>query len=268
MTVTLKQGDCLELMKNISDGSIDMILCDLPYGTTKCKWDSIIPFDKLWAQYKRVLKSSGVAILTGVEPFSSALIMSNAENFVEKLTWIKHKPSNFMAAKYRHMKYTEDIIVFKRDKKDKAYTFNKQKILRTNERIRQAQKGKSKQRTGGSIVSCKTKFKSREWSEYDADFKNPIDYIQIPGIVNNSKEKVDHPTQKPVRLLEYLIKTYSNEGETVLDNCMGSGSTGVAAIKLKRNFIGIELDKEYFDIAKQRIDEKLLSNESFLYAKK
>lgn len=250
----LRFGDCLELMKDIPDKSIDMILCDLPYGTTKCRWDVIIPFDKLWEQYNRIIKNGGVIALFGTEPFTSQLINSNIKAYKEKITWIKHKPSNFACARFMHLKYTEDIVIFAY----KSHTFNKQLQPRKSERIKQGQKGNTKKRytvrDDGNEVSMNTQYPPKSWNEYDADFKNPMDYIEIPSVVNNSKEKVDHPTQKPVKLLEHLIKTYTNEGETVLDNCMGSGSTGVACINTDRNFIGIEKDEKYFNIAKERIE--------------
>lgn len=255
MKADLIKGDCLEKMKNIPDKSIDMILCDLPYGTTKCKWDIIIPFDKLWEQYNRVIKDNGVIVLFGSEPFTSQLINSNIKAYKEKLTWIKHKPSNFACARYMHLKYTEDIVVFAY----KSHTFNKQLQPRKSERFRQGQKTNDKKRTtvrtDGNEVSMSTLYPPKDYKDYDANFKNPMDYIEIPSVVNNSKEKANHPTQKPVKLLEYLIKTYTNENETVLDNCMGSGSTGVACLNTNRNFIGIELDDNYFDITKNRINK-------------
>ena len=260
MKVNLIKGNCLEKMKDIEDKSIDMILCDLPYGTTKCKWDIIIPFDKLWEQYNRVIKDNGVIVLFGSEPFTSQLINSNIKAYKEKLTWIKHKPSNFACARFMHLKYTEDIVIFAY----KSHTFNKQLQPRKSERIGQMQKGNSKKRytvrNDGNEVSMNTQYEPKDWADYDANFKNPMDYIQIPSVVNNSKEKVNHPTQKPVALLEYLIKTYTNEGETVLDNCMGSGSTGVACINTNRNFIGIELDDTYFNITEKRVNTYIEEN--------
>lgn len=249
--------DCLEGMKRIPDGSVDMILCDLPYGTTKLEWDVIIPFDKLWQQYWRILKDKGIICLTGTEPFTSQLIMSNPDRelFKEKLTWIKHRPANFANAKYRHLKYTEDIAVFGQ----KGSTYNRQMVPRKSNRVRQAQKGNtlnSRTVRKQNEVSFGTEYEGRPWSVYNADFKNPTDYIEIPAVGSTSKEKVNHQTQKPVKLFEYLIKTYSNMGETVLDNCIGSGTTAIAAINTKRNFIGFELNKEYFEIAQNRIEER------------
>ena len=241
-------------MKEIPDGSIDMILCDLPYGTTNCAWDEIIPFDKLWEQYERVLKKKGIIVLTATEPFTSKLIMSNLSLFKEKLTWIKHRAANFANAKYRHMKYTEDVVVFGRS----GSTYNRQMVPRVSPRVQQMHDSKWVMKPmEKSEVSFATERKHMSSDRWDANFKNPMDYLEIPAVVNNSREKTKHPTQKPVKLLEYLIKTYSNEGETILDNTMGSGSTGVAAINLNRKFIGFELDDEYFEIAKERIEKAL-----------
>ena len=253
--IQLIHGDCLKVMQNIPDKSIDCILCDLPYGTTQCKWDVIIPFETLWKEYKRVC--SGAIVLFATEPFTSKLIMSNCDNFKEKLTWVKHKPSNIGNAKIRHLKYSEDIVVFSFGN----YTFNPQYTERKSDRIRQAQKGNSKQWRTNKIhtqeVSFATQYEPRDWHTFDADRKLQGNVLNYPAVVSNSKEKVNHPTQKPVRLLEYLIKTYTNEGDVVLDNCMGSGSCGVAAVNTNRKFIGIELDENYFNIAKQRIDEAI-----------
>lgn len=250
--VDLKQGDCLELMRDIPTGGVDMILADLPYGTTKCKWDQIIPFDKLWEQYNRIIKSNGAIVLFGTEPFTSQLVGSNLKGYREHLTWIKHRPSNFANAKYMHMKYTEDIIVFGYHKP----TFNRQMMRRTSPRIRELQKnGWVKKTTSESNVSFKS-FKGNgeiDSKIYSPNFKNPSDYLEFPAVVNNSKEKTDHPTQKPIKLLKYLIKTYTNPGELVLDNCMGSGSTGVSCVETGRNFIGMELDQHYFEVSQQRI---------------
>lgn len=253
--IKLVKGDCLVEMQNIPDKSIDMILCDLPYGTTACKWDTIIPFEPLWEQYQRIAKPNAAIVLFCIEPFTSALVMSNVKEFREKLTWEKHKPSNIGNAKYMHLKYSEDIIVFAHKKS----TYNPQMQPRTSDRVRQAQKGNSKQwrtnRKETGEVSFATQYQPRDWKSFDADWKYPSNIIKIPAVVSNSKEKCDHPTQKPVAMLEYLIKTYSNEGDTILDNCMGSGSTGVACVNTKRSFIGIELNEEYFKIAEKRIKE-------------
>lgn len=255
MNIELLNGDCLELMKTIPDSSIDLILCDLPYGTTSCRWDSALNFNLLWEQYNRIITNHGTFVLFASEPFTSKLILSNIIKFKERLVWKKHKPSNMGTAKYRHMKYTEDIVIFG----NSCHTFNPIKQVRISSRIRQAQRGNSKQfRTLSSDtknVIFGTDYPERDWKTFDANKKYPGDILIFPAVVSNSKEKVEHPTQKPVSLLEYLIKTYSNEGEMVLDNCMGSGSTGVACINTGRNFIGIELDNDYFNIASQRIND-------------
>ena len=246
--------DCLVGMKAIPDKSIDCIICDLPYGTTACKWDVVIPFAPLWEQFNRVCK--GAIVLFATEPFTSALIASNYDAFKEKLTWVKHKPSNFGNAKIRHLKYSEDIVVFANGR----YTFNPQYTERKSDRVRQAQKGNSKQwRTNKKPtqeVSFATAYAPRDWHTFDADRKLQGNVITIPSVVSNSKEKVNHPTQKPVALLEYLIKAYTNEGDCVLDCVMGSGTTSVACIKEKRHFIGYEITKEYFDIAQERIKQE------------
>ena len=259
--IKLLNGDCLELMQNIQDKSIDLILTDPPYGTTKCKWDSIIPFDKMWKQLNRVIKDNGAIVLFGAEPYTSYLICSNVKHFKQKLTWKKHKAPNFGCAKYMHLKYTEDIVVFS----NKKTTFNPQMIPRKSERVREAQKGKSKNwhtiKDNSNEVSFGTEYKGRSWDVYNANFKYPEDVLEFPAVVSNSHEKVNHPTQKPVALLQYLIKTYINENETVLDFTMGSGSTGVAAINTNRKFIGIELNKNYFEIAKNRINETIIQKD-------
>ena len=235
--IELIQGDCLEKMKDIPDGSIDVILCDLPYGTTKCKWDVVIPFDRLWEQYKRIIKDRGAIVLFGSEPFSSYLRMSNIKQYKYDWVWDKDRSCGSMLAKIRPLKYHENILIFC---KSKEYYFP------------QMTKGKMQKKASGG--------KSDNYGEvpivrYESDIYYPRS-IQTFKACHNMTGKV-HPTQKPVALLEYLIKTYTLEGETVLDNCMGSGSTGVACINTNRNFIGIELDPEYFKIAEKRINENL-----------
>lgn len=254
MKPLLMNGDCLELMKVIPDNSIDMILCDLPYGTTTCKWDSVIPFDRLWDEYRRVCRKGASIVLTATEPFTSVLCVSNILNLREKLVWVKHKPSNFACGKIMHLKYHEDIAVFS----DRKRTYNPQMQQRESRRVAQMQKGGSKKwntvRRDGEEVSCQTQYDPKEWSEYNSEVKYPSTVINIPAVASNSREKVKHPTQKPVALMEYLIRTYSNEGDTVLDNCMGSGTTGVACANTGRNFIGMEMDDKYFAIAKNRVE--------------
>ena len=245
--MTLLQGDCLELMKQIPNGSIDMILCDLPYGTTACRWDSVIPIDKLWKEYRRIIKSNGVIVLFGSEPFSTRLRSAALDLYKYDWIWVKNHSTGFQHAKNMPMKKHENISVFspggmghKRLLGNRRMTYNPQGIVEENH-IRKTTKNKF-----GSIAGkrpSQKEFFIQECSNYPE------------SVLNYPKESnAVHPTQKPVALLEYLIKTYTNPGETVLDNCMGSGSTGVACVNTGRDFIGIELDPHYFEVAKQRIE--------------
>ena len=235
--IKLLHGDCLELMKDISDKSIDMILCDLPYGTTACKWDTIIPFEPLWEQYNRIIKDNGAIVLFGSQPFTTKLINSNIGKFRYCWVWDKVKPNGHLVAKIRPMQRTEDIVVF-----------GKEKINYYPQMIQRDKPKKSKEYSRTEIMGGKqTNFEERILNK-----KYPQNII----VESNASQKNKlHPTQKPVALLEYLIKTYTNEGDIVLDNAMGSGSTGVACLNTNRNFIGIELDDKYFEIAKQRVSE-------------
>ena len=239
----LINGDCLEEMKNISDKSIDMILCDLPYGTTKNKWDCIIPFDKLWEQYNRVIKDNGAIVLFGNGIFTAELIISNKKMWRYNLVWDKVLPSGFLNAKKMPMRSHEDVCVFYK----KLPTYNPQMWIgeechsRGNV-IGKSQKDFSRNTNYGDFSAVETKG-NLKYPKSILTFSKPHPSISI------------HPTQKPVELLEWLIKTYTNEGETVLDNCMGSGSTGVACVNTNRKFIGIELDQEYYKIAKDRINK-------------
>lgn len=234
----LWHGDCLELMKDIPDKSIDMILCDLPYGTTtKNKWDIIIPFESLWEQYNRTIKNNGCIALFGQPPFSSAIINSNLKMFRYEWIWVKSLAQGFLNSNRMPLRATENISIFYK----KLPTYNPQKTTGVpyNKGIRKA--------------NCTTNYgnfgKTTAVNETGERFPTNIIYAS-----NANHKNQLHPTQKPVELLEYLIKTYTNEGETVLDNCMGSGSTGVACKNLNRKFIGIELDDKYFKIAKERIE--------------
>mgnify|MGYP003430706871 CR=1 FL=1 len=233
--IELIQGDCLEKMKDIPDGSIDMILCDLPYGTTACKWDTIIPFEPLWKEYKRIIKDNGAIVLTASQPFTSALVMSNPNWFKYEWVWNKKQSGSFLLAKYQPLKITESVCIFSKGKT--AY-------------FPQMRTGKLRKK-GGS------KSKSELYASLGSEIKYNDQYFPTNLIEFSMANKSGrlHPTEKPVALFEYLIKTYTNEGETVLDNCMGSGTTGVACINTNRNFIGIELDQGYFDIACKRIEE-------------
>lgn len=229
--IELIQGDCLELMKEIPDKSIDMILCDLPYGTTACKWDIVIPFEPLWEQYERIIKDDGAIVLTASQPFTTTLINSNIKHFRYSWTWEKEQGVNFLMAKKQPLKVHEDVCVF-----SKRQTVYNPQMSEGKPYI--SGKGDSGEVTG-RVKKIQTKNKGTRYPRSIIQFK---------------RETGLHPTQKPVALLEYLIKTYTLEGETVLDNCMGSGSTGVACKNLNRNFIGIELDQTYFDIATKRIN--------------
>lgn len=208
----------------------------------------------MWLELKRIIKPDGVIVMTATEPFTSVLCVSNLKALREKLVWVKHKPSNFACGKFMHLKYHEDIVVFA----DKKPTYNPQMQPRKSNRIEQMQKGKSRKwnttRSDGNEVSMQTQYDSKSWADYNPELKYPSTVIEIPAVGSNSGEKVNHPTQKPVLLMEYLIKTYTNEGDTVLDFTMGSGTTGVACANTNRNFIGIELDEGYFNIAKERIE--------------
>ena len=231
--IQLLHGDCLELMKDIPDKSIDMILCDLPYGTTACKWDTIISFEPLWDEYNRIIKDDRAIVLFGSEPFSTELRHSNLKMFKYDWIWEKEQGANFMLCKYQPYKVHEIISVF--SKKGHIY-------------IPQMTKGKpyvSGKGTSGDITGNVIKTQTKN---------SGTRYPRSVQFFKTDKRCSSHPTQKPVALLEYLIRTYTNEGDTVLDNCMGSGSTGVACVNLNRNFIGIELKQEYFDIANERIN--------------
>ena len=241
-TIELLQGDCLEKMKDIPDKSIDMILCDLPYGTTSCSWDIIIPFDKLWEQYNRIIKDNGNIVLFSGGLFTLSLIQSNIKNFRYKLIWKKNVPTGMSSAKYRPMKYYEEICIFGNAKG----VYNP--IMKNRVGVGKACYNYDHYCGNNNHIQLE-KIKKR----YDPDKVQPSDVLEF-NVVPNRNGKL-HPTQKPIELLEYLIKTYTNEGDLVLDNCMGSGSTGVACVNTNRSFIGIELDENYFNIAKERIEQ-------------
>ena len=253
MLNTIIHGDCLEVMKQIPipDKSIDMILCDLPYGVTSCKWDSVIPFEPLWEQYERVIKDNGAIVLTASQPFTSALVMSNPKLFKYCWVWVKNTATGIAQAKYQPMKYHEDVCVFYKKKP----TYNPIKIPRT-EGSQERLKYKLVNGGNGNHITL-----NKHVSNYDQVYKNPstVIYFDTPP---NSKGKL-HPTQKPIALFEYLIRTYTNEGDTVLDNCVGSGTTAVACINTGRVFIGIEQEQKYVDIANERV-KKAMGNERLL----
>ena len=233
----LINGDCLEAMATIPDGSIDMVLTDPPYGTTKCKWDSIIPLEPMWKQLKRVIKPNGAIVMTASQPFTTKLISSNMGMFKYCWVWDKVRPSGFQVAKYKPMMRHEDLIVFGTSKTN----YNKQMTKRDKP---------IKGRACSASDSSPLKYNDGKTRTYT--HKNPQSILVFN---KQSDGKYLHPTQKPVALMEYMIKTYTNEGETVLDFTMGSGTTGVACQNLNRDFIGIELDPEYFNMAKERIEK-------------
>jgi len=239
MSIDLRLGDCLEVMKTIADSSIDAIITDPPYGTTACKWDSVIDFDLMWEQLNRIIKPNGAIVLFGSEPFSSALRMSNIKNYKYDWKWDKKKPSTGLHAKMMPLKDYEDVIVFN-VKKENYNPVMKDTDFRSD-KARVANNGET---FGGKEVL-------RQHSNNGKSYPRSI----IKDFSNANQNNRVHPTQKPVALMEYLIKTYTNENETVLDFTMGSGSAGVAAKNLNRKFIGIEMDENYFNIAKERINE-------------
>lgn len=236
MNYTLYKGDCLEEMKKIADGSIDMILCDLPYGTTRNKWDSIIPLEDLWREYKRICR--GAIVLTAQAPFDKVLGASNLAMLRYEWIWRKEAGTGFLNAKKAPLKDHENVLVFY----DKPPTYNPQ--MRTGFKPYKIKKGgeTSNYNASGSVTT------ESEGERY------PLTVLEFP----RDKEKV-HPTQKPVALMEYMIRTYTSQGDTIMDNCMGSGTTGVACANTGRKFVGIEREDKYFDIAKSRIEESFNS---------
>jgi DNA modification methylase len=232
--IELIHGNCLEEMKKIPDGSVDLVLTDPPYGTTACKWDTIIPFEPMWEQLKRVTKKNGAIVLFGSQPFTSALVMSNPKMFKYEWVWNKSLAGNGILAKKQPLKIHENILVFQSG-------------------VYYPEMRKGKARWKGGIKDKHGTFSNAEAPKVYNNEYYPITIIDVSGAGMRTGRV--HPTQKPVDLMEYLIKTYTNENETVLDFTMGSGTTGVACKNLNRNFIGIELDKDYFEIAKKRIEE-------------
>tara|TARA_B100000927_G_scaffold269865_1_gene245565 strand:+ start:2401 stop:3240 length:840 start_codon:yes stop_codon:yes gene_type:complete len=269
--IKLYNGECLEVMSGIDESSVDLILCDLPYGTTDrtggdrlLKWDTVIPLDKLWSEYKRILKPKGAVVLTSDQPFTSQLIMSNIDWFKYEWIWKKKKTTGFLLANHRPMKQTEDVVVFSPAgasgasfKSGNGMTYNPQGLIE-----KKIVKKNNAKRLGKFLHNVEHMGKGNKLlheTEYEQKYTNyPSEIIEF-GLDKDSF----HPTQKPIALMEYLIRTYSNEGETVLDNCMGSGTTGVASKNTKRKFIGIELSEEYFHKAKERIEK---SNDLTLFS--
>lgn len=243
--IKLYHGDCLIEMNKIADKSVDMILCDLPYGVTQNKWDSIIPFDKMWEQYNRIIKDNHAIILFGSQPFTSKLVCSNIDDF--KYEWIYKKTigSNFGNLRFQPMKEHENVLVFGKGRVN-YYPIKQERTEGSKNRVKYALKSKPNRSMNYGF----------NYNESRIDKFEELRYPSSVQEFNNCRQKLGlHPTQKPTDLLEYLIKTYTMEGDTVLDNCMGSGSTGVACVNTKRNFIGIELDDNYFKIAEDRINK-------------
>ena len=239
----IHQGDCMELMQHIPDKSVDMIFCDLPYGVTRNKWDSILPFDKLWSHYKRVIKENGIIVLTATQPFATDLINSNREWFRYDLIFEKTLGSGFLNAKRMPMRYHEHILIFY----NKLPKYNP--IMGKGNR----KKGINKSKDNGSNYGKKTKF---DYAYDDEGKRYPKSIIKV-STGDRTKEQF-HPTGKPVELLRYLIKTYTDEEDIVLDNCLGGGTTAVACKQLRRHFIGIEISKKYVEIAQKRLSQSVL----------
>lgn len=240
MKPILMHGDCLELMPELPDESIDLILCDLPYGTTQCAWDCVIPFERLWAQYRRLIKRGCAIVLTAINPFTAALTMSAPDLFKYSLVWRKTRVSHFAQAPYRFLTEHEDVLVFSNGGTSK------------NAKIRMKYNPQG-------VRPCERICRGKGHSDHRPSERRQADYLQtVTGYPRSilefpSDQAKLHPTQKPVALMEYLIRTYTNEGDTVLDNCMGVGTTGVACANAGRQFIGMELDAVYFELAKGRI---------------
>ena len=236
----IHQGDCMVLMKEIEDNSVDLILCDLPYGTTACEWDKVIPLEDLWNQYKKILKKDGVVVLTSSQPFTTDLINSNRDWFRYCWVWDKKKAGNIFLAETQPMKVHEDIVIFSQGTKYYPQKTNRREVKRSKN-----------YGTGETMCGNYTK----EEKVYEYSDKYPESILEFS---NASQKNKEHPTQKPVNLFRYLIKTYTQEGELVLDNCIGSGTTAVACKQLNRNFIGIESNTEYVDICNKRLSQKTM----------
>lgn len=238
MQTKLIHGDCLECMGDIPDKSVDMILCDMPYGTTQNKWDTVIPLDRLWYIYKRIIKDNGAIVLFSQQPFTAALVNSQPQLFRYEMIWHKTLATGFLNANRMPLRAHENILVFY----NKLPTYNPQKTHGHKRKVSTAEHKRNSKKT--------TVYGAHKANTYDSTDRYPTSVMTY----STDKQKAAyHAAQKPVALLEYLIRTYTNEGETVLDNCMGSGSTGVACVNTGRNFIGIEIDDNYFNIAKERI---------------
>lgn len=239
----LMNGDCLERMKEIPEGSVDMVLTDPPYGTTACKWDSVIPLEPMWEQLKRVIKPNGAIVMTASQPFTSKLVMSNPDWFKYEWIWEKDGGSNFATVKYQPMKEHESVLIFGKGRT----TYNQ---------IKQERIGSRRGKKTTTIDSGRS---DSVYGTQDGGKRFKVSELRCPRSIQRfNRERGLHPTQKPVALMEYLIKTYTNEGDTVLDFTMGSGTTGVACKNSNRKFIGIELDERYFNIARERIAKHII----------
>lgn len=244
--VTLYHGDCLLVMPTLPASSVDMVLCDLPYGTTSCAWDTVIPFDALWREYRRIAKTNAAIILMAGQPFAAALTMSNISSFRYEWIWTKNMGTGVAFARHQPMRYHESILVFYQSHP----TYNPQKRARNS--AASINVCRYLNHTGGNKSSHGSL--PRITKKYDPETKGPESILAFDCVPNGGGRKL-HPTQKPVALMEYLIRTYTNAGDVVLDNCMGSGTTGVACINTGRAFLGIEKDAGYFSIARTRINE-------------
>lgn len=245
--IELVNGNCLDVMKDIPDNSVNLILCDLPYGTTACKWDSVIPVDLLWEEYRRILTSTGSVVLTAAQPFTTAITYPALDLFKHASVWIKNRPTGPQHAKNRPMSKHEDILVFSKGKMGHKIQLGEKRMVYNPQGVVDA---------GIKIVTAKGSHSSLTGPRPNQVGREYVAQTGFPNTVLTFDKDEDHihPTQKPIALMEYLVNTYSNPGDIVLDNCMGSGTTGVACKNLGRKFIGIELDKTYFNIAKERIE--------------
>jgi site-specific DNA-methyltransferase (adenine-specific) len=261
--IKLIKGDCLEVMKSIPDGSVDAIITDPPYGTTACKWDSVIPFDLMWKELNRIVKPNGSKVIFAQQPFTSVLVVSNINQYRHKWNWVKDKSANFMVAKGQPLKYCEEIVVFNSNGYLQHHNATK-KCATYNPQMREG-KGATRKYTEnerkGHLLEINHRDNATPVISYGNSHKQRYPKDNLEQFTTVHKNRL-HPTQKPIALMEYLIKTYTNEGETVLDFTMGSGSTMVACQNTNRNGIGIEQDENYFKIATNRINQnKLLSSQ-------
>jgi len=243
---TFINADCFDVFPFIDDKSIDAIICDLPYGTTQIKWDTILPFDKLWEQYERIIKPNGAIVLTASQPFTSALVMSNPKLFKHQWQWIKNKPTGAFSAKYMPMKANEDILVFCKNKA-KYYPIM---VKRTEKEFKECYRKNDSKSWGNNIQNISWIFKPLFvfWLSY-----YQIIFMILNIVKDDKRDGTQHPTQKPIALFEYLVNTYSKENDLVLDNCAGSGTTAIACINTNRNYICMEKDYEYYNKSIERI---------------